>query len=61
MPRKRLGVAAVAVSLVVVGCESGGRGDARGAAGTPAMQSTGKTTHLMRPGRRYRTAWRNSQ
>ena len=41
MPRKRLVVAAVAVSLVAVGCESGGTGDARGAAGTPAMQSMG--------------------
>lgn len=41
MPRKRLVVAAVAVSLVAVGCESGGTGDAQGAAGTPAMQGMG--------------------
>jgi len=41
VPRKRLVVAAVAVSLVAVGCESGGTGDAQGAAGTPAMQGMG--------------------
>ena len=57
VPRVRMVVAAAVVSFVALGCESGGTGDARAAAGT---QSTG-TTHLMRPDRRYRRAWRNSR
>ena len=39
--RNRMVIAAVAVSLVIVGCESGSTGDTLGAVGMPETQSTG--------------------